>query len=63
MQAWLYRMLGKPVPGDDNDKYSPKGYHIGDVGPNHMVGKGMDSTSEIKANLKKRNRGGCPFPM
>lgn len=62
-QAWLHKLLGKPIPGDDGNKYNPKAYHIGKVGPNHMVGKGMDSMEDIKAALKKRNRGGCPFPI
>ena len=62
VQACIYRVLGKPLPGDEGDRYCPQGYLIGEVGPNHQVGKGSDDMKRIAEDLKKGNRGGCPFP-
>ncbi|KAJ5832670.1 hypothetical protein N7474_000981 [Penicillium riverlandense] len=38
--AWLTWMLGRPLPGDEGDKYYPRGYTIQDIGPKYFEGKG-----------------------
>ena len=33
--AWVRRLQGLPVPGDEGDKYHPQGFKMVDVGPSH----------------------------
>lgn len=59
--AWGSRLVGLPVPGDEGEKYYPQGYHLPDVGPKLMLGKGAESAKETVSNLRKTRTGGCPF--
>ncbi|KAK6542646.1 hypothetical protein TWF694_006589 [Orbilia ellipsospora] len=54
------RILGGPVPGDDNDKYYSKGYKIHEVGP---IGLEESGTKYMEENREKVRQftGGCPF--
>lgn len=54
-------MLGRPVPGDEGDKYYPHGYRIADVGPRYFEGKGTKALEETMEELKGRRTGKCPF--
>ena len=36
--AWISRILGYSVPGDNGDKYYPQGYTLADVGPQAFTG-------------------------
>lgn len=55
------RLLGLPLPGDDGDKYYPQGYQLSNVGPDRMLGKGLDSVRETVSKLQETRTGGCPF--
>ena len=59
--AWLTWALGRPVPGDEGDKYYPSGYNIPDVGPKHFEGKGKKELEEMMEHLKEFRTGKCPF--
>lgn len=59
--AWASRLLGLPVPGDEGDKYWPRGYTIPEIGPEIMAGKGVRIAKETVAGLQKTRTGGCPF--
>ena len=59
--AWLTRLLGYKLPGDDVDRYHPTGYSIPDVGPQDLIGKGRKQMDETRTRLARANRGGCPF--
>lgn len=59
--AWITRLLGYNVPGDDGDRYYPQGYTVADVGPKALSGKGRKEMDETRATLVSGNRGGCPF--
>lgn len=59
--AWLTRILGRPVPGDEGDKYYPNGYVIEDVGPKYFEGKGRKAIDEAMEELKQYRTGKCPF--
>ena len=59
--AWIPRLLGLPLPGDDGDTYYPNGFSIPELGPNVFVGKGMAAADATKARLRKERTGGCPF--
>ncbi|KAJ5360755.1 hypothetical protein N7517_009946 [Penicillium concentricum] len=59
--AWLTWALGKPVPGDEGDKYYPTGYNIPDVGPKYFEGKGKKQLDETLLEFKGYRTGKCPF--
>lgn len=59
--AWLTWALGRPVPGDEGDKYRPSGYHISDIGPKYFEGKGQKAIEETMEELKVFRTGKCPF--
>ncbi|KAJ5561442.1 hypothetical protein N7535_004091 [Penicillium sp. DV-2018c] len=59
--AWLTWALGRPVPGDEGDKYYPNGYTIADVGPKYFEGKGKKQLEETLEELKQYRTGKCPF--
>lgn len=59
--AWLTWALGRPLPGDDGDKYYPNGYAIPDVGPKYFEGKGKQALQDTVEELKTYRTGRCPF--
>ena len=59
--AWMSRIMGLPVPGDEGDKYWPKGYKTEDVGPKLMKGKGRDYVRGEKEKVLNTRANGCPF--
>jgi hypothetical protein len=61
--AWLPRLRGLPLPGDDGDTYHPGGYLIPEIGPDAFFGKGKAEADETKARLLKERTGGCPFAV
>lgn len=54
MDFW---MRGLPLPGDEGEKYWPRGYKIEQIGPDIMRGKGGEYWRESKERLA-RERGG-----
>ncbi|KAI9722357.1 MAG: hypothetical protein M1812_001829 [Candelaria pacifica] len=60
-EAWMTWALGGSLPGDEGEKFKPKGYHIQDIGPDSMQGKGLDAVSVTKARIMERNPQICPF--
>ncbi len=60
-KAWITRLLGRKLPGDDCNKYNPEGYLISEVGPASQKGKGGAEMEATEVRLKEANRGGCPF--
>ncbi|KAL4809555.1 hypothetical protein BDV18DRAFT_132330 [Aspergillus unguis] len=59
--AWYTWALGRPLPGDEGDKYYPNGYYIPDVGPTKFEGKGRKNLQEGVESLRTTRTGGCPF--
>ncbi|KAJ9259305.1 hypothetical protein DTO207G8_868 [Paecilomyces variotii] len=59
--AWVRRVMGLPLPGDDGDRYYPRGYRTSEVGPRYFEGKGSAKMVEIKSVLARKRRGQCPF--
>ncbi|KAF7589609.1 hypothetical protein BBP40_004023 [Aspergillus hancockii] len=59
--AWLTWAMGRPLPGDEGDKYYPRGYYTPDVGPKYFEGKGRASLEEYMEELKSSRTGQCPF--
>ena len=62
-RAWITRLLGRKLPGDDGNKYSPEGYLISDVGPQSLVGSGKREMRTDFERIQRARPGGCPFSM
>lgn len=60
-KAWVARLLGRKVPGDDGNKYAPDGYIFNEIGPQDLKGKGIKEMEETRLKLTQQGRGGCPF--
>ncbi|CAG8062616.1 unnamed protein product [Penicillium salamii] len=60
--AWLIWALGRPIPGDEGDKYCPRGYFTPDLGPKYFEGKGHKELKDFKESLRQQRQGQCPFP-
>ncbi|KAI1337323.1 hypothetical protein F5Y15DRAFT_425911 [Xylariaceae sp. FL0016] len=62
-EALRTRIYGGILPGDEGGKYHPDGYHIEEVGPEGMKGKGENEMKMIKSDLENRRmaQGGCPM--
>ncbi|KAK2750318.1 hypothetical protein FQN57_003798 [Myotisia sp. PD_48] len=61
--AWYSRALGRPLPGDDGDKYFPNGFDTADVGPKIFVGKGREHFESTKKKFAAERKGMCPFAV
>ena len=61
--AWISRLMGLPLPGDEGEKYCPQGYKIREVGPATMHKKGTQAVEETIQTLKRTRTGGCPFTV
>ena len=59
--AWLNRVLGRTLPGDNGNRYAPEGYLIAELGPPALRGKGHGDMASMKERLGAERRGSCPF--
>ena len=60
--AWMKWFSGKPLPGDEGDKYYPGGYDIAEIGPVALQGKGEAEMETSRRGIGELNaRVGCPF--
>ena len=55
--AWVRRLQGLAIPGDEGDKYSPRGFKLIDIGP--PIGKAGQKAMEEKVEIV----GELKFPM
>lgn len=60
-RAWVTRLPGRELPGDDGNRYIPEGYKIPDLGPLPQRGKGMEGMQRTESWLEDVGFGGCPF--
>lgn len=60
-KAWLTRLLGRKVPGDDGDKYNPEGYKILQVGPERLMKAGSKDMEADLKQMRAARTGMCPF--
>lgn len=64
LDAWIGRLRGEILPGDEGDKYRPEGYLVHELGPDRLKGKRVAEFERQKAFV--RGEGGfngarCPF--
>ncbi|KAL8671082.1 MAG: hypothetical protein Q9168_004407 [Polycauliona sp. 1 TL-2023] len=61
-RLFLNNYLAHPcIPGDDGDRYRPRGYKFAEIGPEALSGKGTVEMDETRARLNRAERGRCPF--
>ena len=60
-RACISKFFGYKIPGDDGDKYHPKGYTFGEVGPHALRGKGKEEMKTTRTRLVRADMGRCPF--
>lgn len=58
LQAWIRWLSGKGYP---SKAFKSEGYHIHELGPFSMSGKGLEEYNATREKLQKSGRGGCPF--
>lgn len=62
LDGLLTRLLPNgTLPGDNGDRYASEGYHIAEIGPKGMKGKGAEVMALEKEKLRAQITGGCPF--
>lgn len=59
--AWLSWFCGKPLPGDEGEKYHPDGYHLAEMGPVTSKGKGAEEMKMSRSGIASINARTCPF--
>ena len=62
-RAWVTRLLGRKLPGDDGNVYAPQGFKFTELGPKAVEGKGVLEMDETRTRLIDQKRGGCPFAL
>ena len=53
LSAWVSRLFGLPLPGDEGEKYYPKGFETADLGPKYFEGKGHSTVQAYYDQLVK----------
>lgn len=59
--AWISRLSGYSIPGDDGDKYCPRGYTFADVGPYAFSGKGRKGDGPDSGSTNPRKSRAMSF--
>jgi hypothetical protein len=58
LYAFFKRLSRLPIPGKE---YASHGYHIHEIGPKSLSGKGLQEFAESTEKFMAQGRGGCPF--
>ena len=62
-RAWISRLAGRKLPGDDGNFYLPEGWIFPELGPSALKNKGIKEMDQERARMLKHDRGGCPFKL
>lgn len=63
-RSWITRLVGRKLPGDDDNKYAPEGWTFSELGPENKKNKGMPEMDKDRVRLLNQSgRGGCPFAL
>ncbi|KAG8665598.1 hypothetical protein FPOAC2_10675 [Fusarium poae] len=60
-EACITRLSGGLIPGDGGVKMKPEGFLFEDIGPEKVVGKGIDETNAFEEKAKQKAFAGCPY--
>lgn len=53
-------MAGRPLPGDQGDRFKSQGIKTYEVGPKSVEGKGVAECDAEMASIRSRIGSGCP---
>jgi hypothetical protein len=59
--AWRIWLIGGALPGDEGDKYYPRGFLSEELGPITYLDRGVEEMEKTKELLLQSSGGGCPF--
>ncbi|KAH7252431.1 hypothetical protein BKA59DRAFT_161036 [Fusarium tricinctum] len=60
-EACITRLSGGLLPGDGGAKMKPEGFLFEDLGPNRVVGKGVEETKKFEEIVKSKAFVGCVY--
>jgi hypothetical protein len=46
-------MAGRPIPGDEGDKYFPQGFKSSVIGPAFLAGKGLEQAAKDGEQIRQ----------
>jgi hypothetical protein len=53
LQSWIDWLAGRPIPGDEGDKYFPQGYKSSVIGPAFLAGKGLEQAEKDEEQIRE----------
>ncbi|CAD0083273.1 unnamed protein product, partial [Aureobasidium vineae] len=58
LQSWIDWLAGRPIPGDEDDKYFPQGFKSSVMGPAFLAGKGLAQAEKDEEQIREIMRPG-----
>ncbi|CAD0107687.1 unnamed protein product, partial [Aureobasidium uvarum] len=58
LQSWTDWLAGRPIPGDEGDKYFPQGFKSSVMGPAFLAGKGLAQAEKDEEQIRETMRPG-----
>ncbi|KAI5261092.1 hypothetical protein E4T47_09517 [Aureobasidium subglaciale] len=52
LQSWIDWLAGRPIPGDEGDKFFPQGYKSAVMGPAFLAGKGLAQAERDEEQIR-----------
>ncbi|KAI5244938.1 hypothetical protein E4T43_03502 [Aureobasidium subglaciale] len=56
LQSWIDWLAGRPIPGDEGDKFFPQGYKSAVMGPAFLAGKGLAQAERDEEQIRNTMR-------
>ncbi|KAI4843621.1 hypothetical protein E4T44_06646 [Aureobasidium sp. EXF-8845] len=53
LQSWLDWAAGRPIPGDEGDKYFPQGFKSSVIGPAFLAGRGLEQAAKDEEQIRQ----------
>ncbi|KAH0278767.1 hypothetical protein KCU91_g2218, partial [Aureobasidium melanogenum] len=53
LQSWIDWLAGRPIPGDEGDKYFPQGFKSSVMGPAFLAGKGLAQAEKEEEEIRQ----------
>jgi hypothetical protein len=53
LQSLIDWMAGRPIPGDEGDKYFPQGFKSSVIGPAFLAGKGLEQAAKDGEQIRQ----------
>ncbi|RGP67780.1 dephospho- kinase [Fusarium longipes] len=61
LDACITRLAGGVLPGDGGERMKSEGFLFEDIGPEKIMGKGIEETNALEEDVKVRAFAGCPY--